>query len=534
MGAFISYMIQVSLVMAMLYVCYKALLSSATFHAFKRFTLLGVIVAAWLLPLAMRPHDREAGIALPADRPAVDVPAQGEVEIGKPLSVGVINAEDYSQSGIRMGWVIPAVYMCGLVCVLVYTLLSVTRLACVIRRGDKRRWPGVTIVINDRAAGPFSWGRYVVIRQRDCDEDLSLVITHELNHMHRRHWIDTMLAQLNVMLLWFNPFSYMIMRELKCIHEFEADMAISPGQRRRYQLMLIKKTVGSSFPTFANSLNHSQINKRITMMMKRKSSSARRLAALALPGAAALSMFALSQPAVAHILAKVSATSLQAFSGNKVSRNSADEQILAVVDAVNEAPLKVKPAKTAESKTIIISGEDMVMETATDKASQAADESVTREKAVKSPAYFVDGRLFEGTLAELNPSDIKSVSVVKNDPEYPEGKIMIELKTESDDVVVATEHMAGFKGGTDALMDYLSENVVFPKGLSGKVRPVIQFTVGVDGSVSDLQVVRSGGEAADAETIRVLSRTSHMWEPAIADGKPVASKMVIPIVLTPK
>lgn len=539
MGMFIGYMMQVSLVMAMLFVCYKALLSSATFHAFKRFTLLGVIAASWLLPLAMPidslPQNRDEELYILFDRNPPEAKGQGDVEIGQPLNVDVVRSDNLAPTHTRgLGWIIPLVYMCGVACMLAYTLMSVIRLAGVIRGGDKRRWHGFTMVVNDRAAGPFSWGRYVVVRRQDCDEDLSLVMTHELSHLRRRHWIDTLLAQLNVMLLWFNPFSYMIMGELKRIHEFEVDRDIAPAQTRRYQLMLIKKTVGSSFPTFANSLNHSQINIRITMMMKRKSSSARRLAALALPGAAALAMLAMSEPTVAHILADVSETSLTSLPERKVSQNSADEQIIEAVEAVNEAPERVRPAKSAESRAIVITGDEMVMETEAEGTTRAADESAVQEKADESPAYFVDGKLYKGKINDLDPSDIKSMSVVKNDPDYPNGKIMIEMMSEADKVALAAEHTAEFKGGSEALRNFLSDNVVCPKGLKGKVRSIVQFTVGTDGSVSDFKVMRSGGEAADAEAIRALSQTSHMWDPATTNGKPVASKYVIPITFTPK
>lgn len=383
--------------------------------------------------------------------------------------------------------------------------------------------------------GPFSWGKYVVIRRQDCDSDLSLVMTHELNHMRRRHWIDNLFAQMNVTLLWFNPVSYMIMRELKRIHEFEADRSVSPGQARRYQLMLIKKAVGSSFPTFADSLNHSQIKIRITMMMKRKSSSARRLTALALPGAALVAMSILSQPSVAQILADVSASSAAAVPDRKVSQNAADEQIIAVVEAlggVEEVSSRQQADVVEES---VADPEETVVEESPAETAAVADESVTEEKAQGDvPVYFVDGKQFDGDLRAIKPADIKSMTVVKNDPRYPQGKIMIELAKGDDDVALAAEHVAEFKGGNKALYELIAENMQYPKGISGNVRAVIQFTVGVNGDVSDFKVLRSAGEAADAEAIRVLSLTDKMWSPATTDGKPVTTKYVLPVVFKAK
>lgn len=539
MGAFISYLLQVSLVMALLFLCYKVLLSSATFHSFKRFTLLGVLLVSWILPLAMprtglaARHSRPWGVM--AQEAAYTGTGEGSVEIGVPVQVEVSDAsQDAVSRGAWFRWLVP-VYVAGLLGVFLFTLVSVLRLALIIRMGDKRRRHGFTIVLNDVAAGPFSWGRYMVLRRQDCDSDLSLVMNHELNHIRRRHWIDNMLAQMNMMLLWFNPVSCMIMRELKRIHEFEADQAVSSGQLRRYQLMLLKKTVGSSFPTFADSLNHSQLKIRITMMMKRKSSSARRLTALALPGAALVAMSIISQPSVAQILAAVSASSTAALPDRKVSQKAADEQIVAVVEALNgveeissgkEADVTEESVPTPEEKAV----EDSPVETAA-----VADESVTEEKAQGGvTVYFVDGKLFDGDLRDLKPEDIKSMTVVKNDPRYPQGKIMIELCKGGEEVTLAAERAAEFKGGYKALYELIAENMQYPKEISGHVRAVIQFTVGVNGDVSDFKVLRSAGEAADAEAIRVLSLTDKMWNPATTDGKPVTTKYVLPVVFKAK
>lgn len=539
MGAFISYLLQVSLVMALLFLSYKVLLSSATFHAFKRFTLLGVLLAAWILPLAMPktelPLSHQDSGGVPVERAIEAGTGKGSVEIGVPVLVEVVDSSGEAvPHGTWFRWIVP-VYVTGLLCVFLLTLVSVLRLVRIIRMGDRRHRRGFSIVLNDGVPGPFSWGRYVVLRRQDCDSDLSLVMKHELSHIRRRHWIDNMFAQMNMMLLWFNPVSYMIMRELKRIHEFEADQAVSSGQARRYQLMLIKKAVGSSFPTFADSLNHSQLKIRITMMMKRKSSSARRLTALALPGAALVAISILSQPSVAQILADVSASFAAAVPDRKVSQNAADEQIIAVVEAlggVEEGSSRQQADVTEES---VPAPEETVVEESPAETAAVADESVTEEKAQGDvPVYFVDGKQFDGDLRDLKPADIKSMTVVKNDPRYPQGKIMIELGKGGEEVTLAAEHAAEFKGGYKALYELIAENMQYPKGISGHVRAVIQFTVGVNGDVSDFKVLRSAGEAADAEAIRVLSLTDKMWNPATTDGKPVTTKYVLPVVFKAK
>ena len=99
-----------------------------------------------------------------------------------------------------------------------------------------------------------------------------------------------------LLLQWFNPTVWLLKRELRDIHEYQADKGVlSQGiDATKYQLLLVKKAVGSSLYTLANSFNHSKIKKRITMMLKKKSNNWARLKlALLVPvGLAALSAFA--------------------------------------------------------------------------------------------------------------------------------------------------------------------------------------------------------------------------------------------------
>ncbi len=81
-----------------------------------------------------------------------------------------------------------------------------------------------------------------------------------------------------------------MIEEMKNVHEYQADNAVinSGADMRKYQYLLIEKAVGKRFPSPANSLNHSNLKKRVTMMYKSKPSAMRRLAGIAvIPAAAA-------------------------------------------------------------------------------------------------------------------------------------------------------------------------------------------------------------------------------------------------------
>lgn len=69
--------------------------------------------------------------------------------------------------------------------------------------------------------------------------------------------------------------------------------------------------------------------------------------------------------------------------------------------------------------------------------------------------------------------------------------------------------MPEFPGGQQAMFKYLSENVKYPtiaheNRIQGRV--VVQFVVNKDGSISEVEVVRSGGDPSlDKEAVRLIS-----------------------------
>ncbi len=88
-----------------------------------------------------------------------------------------------------------------------------------------------------------------------------------------------------------------------------------------------------------------------------------------------------------------------------------------------------------------------------------------------------------------------------------------------------------FPGGDEALMQYLSENLVYPptlqeKRFKGKV--LVQFVVETDGSISNVEVVRSLYKDLDEEVVRVI-KNMPKWIPAEQDGKAIREYYKLPI-----
>jgi periplasmic protein TonB len=102
---------------------------------------------------------------------------------------------------------------------------------------------------------------------------------------------------------------------------------------------------------------------------------------------------------------------------------------------------------------------------------------------------------------------------------------------ETDKIFQIVENPATFKGGIGAFYQYVQKNMKYPSqaqrmGLEGKV--FVQFVVGKDGKITDVEVLRGIGAGCDEEAIRVL-KNSPAWSPGKQRGRPVRQRMVLPI-----
>jgi protein TonB len=128
---------------------------------------------------------------------------------------------------------------------------------------------------------------------------------------------------------------------------------------------------------------------------------------------------------------------------------------------------------------------------------------------------------------EIKTEDDKDVEVVIAPP--VEAPVVEEVEEE---IFVVVESMPEFPGGQQEMMKYIAENIKYPviaqeNGIQGRV--ICQFVIEKNGSVTDIQVVRSSGDASlDKEAERVI-KTMPKWKPGKQRGKPVRVKYTIPV-----
>ena len=299
MGAFFVYILKSAICLALFYLGYRLLLSRDTFLRFNRFALLSGFGLAALLPLVrvgvegvspLGPALEEWGrIAAPVEPAATASPAVSCYSIGL------------------------AIYLMGVLFFIARFLWGVASLIRLIRAGRRERLAdGSWLVLHRLPLAPFSWLCYIFLAEKDLLSKPELILAHEQAHIRMRHTWDLLFTELFLWLQWFNPAAWLLRQELQAVHEFEADAAVlgMGYDSKEYKLLLIEKAVGSSRYTLANSLNHSSLINRITMMQKRKSNPwARMKYAFVLP-VAATAMAAFARPEISQQMSEISSAKI--------------------------------------------------------------------------------------------------------------------------------------------------------------------------------------------------------------------------------
>ena len=262
MYALMIYSLKAGVCLAVFYLFFKLLLSRETFHRLNRIVVLGAMAASFILPLCVITLYREVPL------PSQPLPATVVETAAAPGAAPAAAAFPWEEAA---GWC----YALGAAGMLLWIVRSLAGIVRVIRRGRRgrlgARW---TLVVVPQAVTPFSWGRWVVISEEDLARNGEAILCHEQAHLRLHHSADLLLTDLAGCLQWFNPAMWLLRRELRAIHEYEADAAVlrSGVDAREYQMLLIRKAAGRRWYSVANSFNHSKLKNRITMMLRKKSS----------------------------------------------------------------------------------------------------------------------------------------------------------------------------------------------------------------------------------------------------------------------
>ena len=415
MGFFFVYILKSGVCLSLFYLFYRLLLSKETFYRFNRIALLGILVFSLLLPLievTKAPQNEINQAVLTIEQ--LLVMAENHQETQVTTVVEGDDLVDTWRSPVHWIEIVLLFYIAGiffLVCRNVYSLFRLVRLMNTAQRRqiDKH----TVLLVHDRNVAPFSWMKFVVISRTDLEENGREILIHECAHIRKHHSWDLLIADICIFFQWFNPGAWLLKQELQNIHEYEADEAvINEGiNARDYQLLLIKKAVGTRLYSMANSFNHSKLKKRITMMLKEKSNPWARLKYLYVLPLAAIAVTAFARPEISEKMEEISAVKVNDLA--EIVQEKVLQDTVKVSKDEKKDALVVTGVKSKEEEEIVIF--EVVEQMPEYPGGMSALQKYLSEKIAGSPIKGkVGGRVMVGfTVAETGK--IKDVRVLQSD-----------------------------------------------------------------------------------------------------------------------
>lgn len=424
MSAFFVYILQSAVCLAILFLFYSILLSRETFYRYNRVALLCLIPLSFVLPLCHLPLFTESESAAP-------VP----VVILDNLSAFSYVTDDVEATAAPVPVALVAaivLYWAGVAFFVARYIVTIVRLLRLMSSGRRvTDDEGRQIIVLPRSIAPFSWFGRIVLSEEDYAAHSREILLHESAHIRKRHSLDLLVADLCTWLQWFNPAAWLLKRELQTVHEYEADAeVIDQGiDARQYQLLLIKRSVGSKFYCVTNHFNHNKLNKRITMMLKKKSNRKATWKYLYVIPVALCTVTVFARPEVSERLDEIASTDLLAIL-DKVDSQSATDQSQMVITAASNSN---------QTNTLNVNIDESGDSSQGNKLKINITEN-GKPASMDSALCIVDGKkVSREEIDKLSPDQIKSVTVLKGKmavekygDEAKGGALLISTK-ESDD-----------------------------------------------------------------------------------------------------
>ncbi|MDZ4072421.1 MAG: N-acetylmuramoyl-L-alanine amidase [Sediminibacterium sp.] len=273
------YFLQVLLCSAIMMGYYWIVLRNKKFHQYNRFYLLSVALLSWIVPLIKIQwtssfSDNERVIRF------LTVVADNNTELES-----VVKSKGFHWSTESL---LSILYVSVGGFLLITMLHALYRIYQLLKKNPCRQIEDIFLIITQAKGTPFSFFRYIFWNDEIDIRSASgkQILQHELTHVQQRHSVDKMLIQLILVAGWFNPFFWLLRKEMDMIHEFIADKrSVRDGDTAALAKMLLTAVYPQQQFPLTHPFFFSPIKRRLQMLTNHKNprfSYLRRLVALPL------------------------------------------------------------------------------------------------------------------------------------------------------------------------------------------------------------------------------------------------------------
>lgn len=280
MNNLFAYLVELNISLMILYMAYKLFFEKDKNFKVRRIYLLGVLLLPAVIPLM------PDSIRMPVGQLSLISINLEEVTIS---GAGAVNG---TGSNLSFTSVLLLLYIVILTFGILKVFLQLARITHAIIHSKRFQVGGITL-LTSKSLHASSFFTYIFIDPAAIKEDsFNHILEHESIHKREWHSIDRILAELFVIINWFNPVAWMFRRSVIENLEYLADSAVlrKGTDPTKYQLSILNQYIGSA--SISNQFS-SQIKNRINMLNKNYKLGSRWKLALLLP-LTALAFFVVS------------------------------------------------------------------------------------------------------------------------------------------------------------------------------------------------------------------------------------------------
>lgn len=262
MTIMIMYLLKLNIALILLFSFYKLMFTGDTFFSWRRATLIGMYLVAMLVPVM----DFSVWLSN----------SEGMTSIANEYATVVLPAVSTSSQGdeVLLWELIVLIVYSVVACVLLLRFLCQLVSIILLRNNSQSSYicdTEVYLLTDDE--GPFSFFDWIFINpERHKSDEIEEIMMHELTHCQQLHSIDIIFSELFCIIFWFNPFVWLLKREVRLNLEYLADNNVLANGKdnKEYQYHLLGLTYRKNVATITNNFNVLPIKKRIKMMNKKE------------------------------------------------------------------------------------------------------------------------------------------------------------------------------------------------------------------------------------------------------------------------
>ncbi len=286
-----TYLLHSGLILTLLSIFYWLLLRRETFFKANRWLLLGNILLALAIPLLPKPvyviqlkadlikSFQPAKIETPVVSIQENIPTENTSFSSSneaiDLEITPVEVADTKPAPISSMNLLNWVYLIGFCIMLFRFLIQIYSVYQQIKRSEVTKGAGYYLATNNKDIAPFSFWKYIVINPNKYDETSFIqILEHERIHIIQKHTFDLVIAELFLIVQWFNPLAWWHRHLIGQNLEFLVDQTLLDNgeNKQAYQYHLVQVAVPNSPLSISSNYNASQLKNRIKMMNLQRSS----------------------------------------------------------------------------------------------------------------------------------------------------------------------------------------------------------------------------------------------------------------------